>query len=263
MNASSSANTSMLSRDFLSAMPQLYPRCYTGGVSTTCETCGGPIKTFPSRIARGNGKFCSRPCAHEARRGVRRPEMWGRSGVPRRPLEDRFWEKVDKSGTCWLWTAAKYHDGYGMFGVTRSTPRRASRVAFGLAFGAFDESLDVLHTCDTPACVRYDEVGVWVVDGVEYPRRGHLFLGTNKVNAHDMLAKGRERVGERAGRSKLKSADIPVILLRLSRGETQTGIAADHLVSQSLISQIACGAAWKKIDRSPFVVAQRNGRVTR
>ena len=29
--------------------------------------------------------------------------------------EKRFWSKVDKSGPCWLWNAAKDKNGYGFF----------------------------------------------------------------------------------------------------------------------------------------------------
>jgi hypothetical protein len=28
---------------------------------------------------------------------------------------DRFWSKVEKTKTCWLWTAGKDFDGYGQF----------------------------------------------------------------------------------------------------------------------------------------------------
>ena len=34
--------------------------------------------------------------------------------------EDRFWPKVDMTGDCWLWTAAKDHKGYGKFSVGSS-----------------------------------------------------------------------------------------------------------------------------------------------
>ena len=39
-------------------------------------------------------------------------------GVPDLSESDkvRFWKKVDKSGACWLWTAAKTK-GYGSFSI--------------------------------------------------------------------------------------------------------------------------------------------------
>ena len=35
-------------------------------------------------------------------------------GNPRKTPEQRFWQKVDKSGECWLWTGCQVH-GYGKF----------------------------------------------------------------------------------------------------------------------------------------------------
>lgn len=40
----------------------------------------------------------------------------------------RFWEKVDKSGECWKWTATLTHNGYGSFWLDGSL-LRAHRVA--------------------------------------------------------------------------------------------------------------------------------------
>lgn len=34
-----------------------------------------------------------------------------------RPAPDRFWEKVDQSGECWLWTGGTSTNGYGRFSV--------------------------------------------------------------------------------------------------------------------------------------------------
>ena len=40
---------------------------------------------------------------------------------PRRPIQERFWEKVNKSGSlilktrCWEWIGAKHQFGYGWF----------------------------------------------------------------------------------------------------------------------------------------------------
>ncbi len=29
------------------------------------------------------------------------------------PLQDRFWDKVVKTDTCWVWTGGKFELGYG------------------------------------------------------------------------------------------------------------------------------------------------------
>src|SRR5688572_10191328 len=73
-----------------------------------------------------------------------------------RPLSERFWEKVDKTGTCWLWNARKDKDGYGFIRVDGKN-KKAHRVAFELVHGR-EASKSVCHTCDTPGCVNPDHL---------------------------------------------------------------------------------------------------------
>lgn len=86
----------------------------------------------------------------------------------------RFWNKVVRTRSCWLWTAAKNEKGYGVFGLGQETDK-AHRIAWRLINGLIPQGLFVLHRCDVPACVN--------------PK--HLFLGTNIDNVRDMIAKGR------------------------------------------------------------------------
>lgn len=94
------------------------------------------------------------------------------------PLFRRFWSKV-VFGKCWIWTAYKDKAGYGRIGLGgRGEPTvLAPRAAWFLVYGVWPAARCVLHTCDTPACVR----------------PSHLFLGTPKDNTHDMIRKGRHR----------------------------------------------------------------------
>lgn len=87
---------------------------------------------------------------------------------------DRFWAKVEKTDSCWLWTAALNEKGYGVFGVKKETDK-AHRISWKLSKGPILNSLFVLHKCDIPNCVR----------------PSHLFLGTNQDNVNDMIKKGR------------------------------------------------------------------------
>ena len=85
-----------------------------------------------------------------------------------------FWGRVDQTGDCWNWTGG--HNGSGraiikLYGVQMVAPR----VAYALHFGVDPGDWDVLHTCDNPSCVN----------------PAHLFLGTPKDNAEDMVRKGR------------------------------------------------------------------------
>jgi hypothetical protein len=78
----------------------------------------------------------------------------------RRPLAERFWEKVDKSapGGCWLWTAATKSHGYGFVAIAkvegRSILRQAHRVAYELTHGPIPDGLEIDHLCRVRNCVN-------------------------------------------------------------------------------------------------------------
>ena len=67
---------------------------------------------------------------------------------------ERFWEKVDKSGACWLWTASRNPvSGYGQFNAGR-TPTQAHRFSYALAHGPIPKGKVIDHICRVPACVN-------------------------------------------------------------------------------------------------------------
>lgn len=72
-------------------------------------------------------------------------------------LEDRFWEKVDKSGECWTWQAGQTSTGYGAFSIIvdgKSTMAKAHRVSYEMEFGPIPDGDYIDHICHTPLCVR-------------------------------------------------------------------------------------------------------------
>jgi HNH endonuclease len=97
------------------------------------------------------------------------------------PIEDRFWPKVSRGEGCWLWVGSVLKSGYGQIEIKTGPGKRdrrterAHRIAWMLSFGQIPEGAEVLHTCDTPLCVRPD----------------HLFLGTQADNIADCISKGR------------------------------------------------------------------------
>lgn len=78
-------------------------------------------------------------------------------GGKRRPLLDRFWEKVDRSGgpgACWPWRGAHNADRYGVFRVVDAPTGLvyAHRMAYALEFGPIAEGVEIMHKC--PAMPR-------------------------------------------------------------------------------------------------------------
>lgn len=65
----------------------------------------------------------------------------------------RFLAKVDKSGGCWLWNAAKDAYGYGKFHLD-GEPRLAHRISYQWAVGPIPEGMYVDHICRVVACVN-------------------------------------------------------------------------------------------------------------
>lgn len=72
-------------------------------------------------------------------------------------LEDRFWSHVDKTGDCWLWTAAVNNKGYGTYGGGNSGQQRgyAHRRSYELLVGSIPEGhgLDHLFVSCPKRCV--------------------------------------------------------------------------------------------------------------
>lgn len=152
---------------------------------------------------------------------------------PIRPTADRFWEKVDKSGNCWLWTAHRDKDGYGTFWLDNKN-RRATAISYELAGGLVEAGKLICHTCDNPPCVR----------------PSHLFVGTHLDNHKDRNRKHRQAVGEKHGRAKLAEVDVRNILARLERRESVSALAHEFQVSPGSIYFIASGRNWRWIKKS-------------
>ncbi len=75
----------------------------------------------------------------------------------------RFMAKVNKTETCWLWTACVGADGYGYFWVGgRPTGRMESahRISYGLFVGEIPNGLQIDHLCRVRECVRPDHMEV-------------------------------------------------------------------------------------------------------
>jgi hypothetical protein len=148
----------------------------------------------------------------------------------------RFWEKVDMSGDCWMWTASLTSAGYGRFKVKSYHSVPAHRVAFALANHEHPKNMLVLHSCDNPTCVN--------------PK--HLRLGTAKDNTEDMFRRGRNRTGDQSGENngnaKLTEVEVLAIKGMIAEGRKNTHIAPEFGVTHQLISQIRRGKIWGDVE---------------
>ncbi|HUW16223.1 MAG TPA: HNH endonuclease signature motif containing protein [Actinomycetes bacterium] len=108
-----------------------------------------------------------------------------------KPAADRLWAKVDKSAGpdgCWPFTGSTMHNGYGHLGAgRRGDPTVAAhRVAYESAVGPIPAGMNVLHTCDNRPCCN----------------PAHLWIGTQRDNLLDMVAKGRHGMTVKAARRR-------------------------------------------------------------
>ena len=166
-----------------------------------------------------------------------------------KPVEARFWAKVDTSGgfdACWPWQGAT-SGGYGSF-----DHNGAHRFALEIKLGRpIAPGLFACHTCDNPPCCN--------------PL--HLFEGTHQDNVDDRQAKGRGvipvrratgddhparripglRQGTRNGRHRITEDDVRAIRALLAAGTRWIDIAAEFGISKPAVSHIAAGRTWSHV----------------
>lgn len=192
---------------------------------STCLHCGTIFRGPDNRVR----LYCSTTCADAHKK---------------RPPEERFWEKVDRSGgalACWLWLAGVFQsgDGYGAFTVTTGLVVRAHRYAWELLCGPIPPGMEVCHNCptgDNPRCVN----------------PAHMFLGTQTDNMRDMREKGRQGkpnpvMGTRHHNAKLDPDAVRAIRVALAAGEAKTVIARRHGVDPATIANIERGRIWAHV----------------
>jgi hypothetical protein len=146
----------------------------------------------------------------------------------------RFFSKVNKTETCWNWTASVDFGGYGHVRVCRSL-MKTHRVAWMMHNKCLvPDGLDILHSCvgNTRCC-----------------NPEHLRPGTDADNSGDKMAQGRNFIprvkGERHGMSKLKEEQIIEIRKLHATGKyRQKDIGEMFGVTRSMISYVVNGKNW-------------------
>lgn len=94
-------------------------------------------------------------------------ERWKRNGtlIPKVVIGhdvERFWSKVNKTASCWLWTGSLYSaKGYGQFCVKHRSVL-AHRYSYQLVHGEIPNGMHIDHVktrgCTSKACVNPDHL---------------------------------------------------------------------------------------------------------
>jgi len=179
-------------------------------------------------------------------------------GIPFRVVTDReatlavFFSRCRKSDTgCWIWTGTLSNSGYGYFksiagrkGLGRGDI--AHRLSHKLFIGPIPDGLDVLHSCDTPACVNPN----------------HLRAGTRKENMADCIKRGRfklpaPRPGTLNDLAKLTDADVVDIR---NSAQSLKDLSKKYGIDRTNIHQIITGKTWTHVPMPEKRVEKADGR---
>lgn len=140
---------------------------------------------------------------------------------------ERFWARVRRGGVddCWEWQGPRDRKGYGCCYPGRFAGSRLThRFAWSTTHGPIPQGLFVCHKCDNPPCCNPN----------------HLFLGTVRDNAIDMVRKGRgvSYRGIKSGMGKLTPEQVQAIL---SDERGQTILARELGVTSATIGDVRLG----------------------
>lgn len=161
----------------------------------------------------------------------------------------RFWSRVKRKSSCWLWTANVNHRGYGLFGLRRdcngerkTVTAVAHRLIFCVSYGLTDISAKdfVCHRCDVRNCVRPD----------------HLFLGTHESNMKDMALKNRaHRPIGNLHHNKVINQDIALQIWEQYHKEciTQKQLAKNLDVNPAIVASVIKKQTWRHVTEKSLV----------
>ncbi len=159
------------------------PRVNGFRITKICVGCGKSFEVPPSADWR---KYCSSECYF--------------SLTP----EERFFSMVNKRDDGhWEWTGYRNKTGYGLFRVNSGKPAiMAHRYSYELVNGPIPKGLFALHK--RKICVGCH----WCVNP------DHLYPGTQKENAEDRAADGRDNQCKGSGNANSKLSDVDVKWIR-------------------------------------------------
>ena len=149
-----------------------------------------------------------------------------------------LWSHTDKSTDCWIWQRGRNTGGYGtlFWGDKRWY---AHRLAYTLANGPIPKGLHVCHKCDNPPCIN----------------PGHLFVGTARDNALDMVRKGRHRYilptvrprGGQGSRTSVNESQVIEMREKRAAGALLKDLAREYGMTNQGVRAICRGVNWAHV----------------
>ena len=114
------------------------------------EQCrNGHIRTPATTYTRPEGDSECRLC-----RRLKRPPV--KKGKKRMTAIERFYRAVNKTTTCWIWSAHSDRNGYGLFFNGRTI--LAHRYSYQIHKGPIPSGSELHHTCENKSCVNPDHL---------------------------------------------------------------------------------------------------------
>lgn len=142
----------------------------------------------------------------------------------------RFYDKVDKSDTCWLWTTYISQSGYGYFWYD-GKDIRAHRFSYLLEGNTIPDGHIVRHICRNRHCVRPE----------------HLETGTySENNGEDKIRDGTAMIGERHHKCRLTTQQVLAIRAN-PLNKSKAAMSREYGVGPSQIQRILNRETWTHI----------------
>lgn len=145
----------------------------------------------------------------------------------------RFWDHVDISpdpNGCWVWRGLTSTGGYGLVTIHYKM-YRTHQLAYELMTGPIPPGALVLHSCDNPPCVN----------------PAHLRLGTDKDNALDRVARGRQIQGTVHHNAKLTDDAVRDIRRLHAAGANISQLSRQFDINRHQIRDVIRRKWWKHV----------------